>query len=50
MLIVVESKDIETVREFTRVSGLYQWNTVTVNATYGPEDALKSLEGMETIF
>ena len=50
LLMVVESKDIESVREFTRVSGLYQWNTVNVSATYGPEEAMKSLEGMDPIF
>ena len=50
ILIVVESKDIESVREFTRVSGLYQWNTVSINATFTPEEAIKSLEGMEPIF
>ena len=50
ILMVAESADIETVREFTRVSGLYQWNTVTINATWTPEEAIESLEGMTPIF
>ena len=50
LLFVVESGTIEAVREFLREGGVYQWNTVRVNATYTPEEALKSLEGVEPIF
>ena len=50
ILMVAESPTIEAVREFTRQSGLYQWNTVTINATWSPEEALASLEGIDPIF
>ena len=50
MLFVLESASIEAVRAFVREGGLYQWNTVHVNATWTPEEALASLEGMDPIF
>ena len=50
MLFVVESKDIESVREFVRLGRIYQWNTVKINATWTPEEAMKSLEGIDPIF
>ena len=50
MVFVVESPSIEAVREFVRQGRVYQWNTVTINATWGPEEALKSLEGLDPIF
>ena len=43
---VVEAGSIESVRSFTLDARLYQWNTVKVNATFTPEEALKSLGGV----
>ena len=50
ILMVVESGNIEAVREFVRQARLYHWNTVTINATWTPEEALQSLEGIDPIF
>ena len=50
MIIVVESKTIESVREFAKLSRIYQWNTVRISATCTPQEALASLEGIDPIF
>ena len=50
MLFVLESASIEAVRAFVREGGIYQWNTVHINATWTPEEAIASLDGMDPIF
>jgi hypothetical protein len=50
ILAVVESDDIESVRDFAFQSRLMQWNTVKIHATYSMEEALGLIEDAETIF
>ena len=50
ILFVVEAGSIESVRSFTLDARLYQWNTVKINATFTPEEALQSLDGVDPIF
>ena len=50
VIAVVEAGDIETVRNFTLQSGLIQWNTVKVNATWSLEEALAKVDTIPAIF
>ncbi|MBI1886355.1 MAG: hypothetical protein HYS09_08625 [Chloroflexi bacterium] len=50
VIAVVEAGDIETVRDFAMQSGLAQWNTVKVNATWSLEEALAKIDNIPTIF
>jgi hypothetical protein len=47
---VMEADDIETVRDFVMQSGLVQWNTVRVNATWTLEEAMAKSASLEPIF
>jgi hypothetical protein len=47
---VVEAGSIEAVRSFVTEAGLYQWNTVKINATWSLEEALQQIEDLPTIF
>ena len=56
---VVEAGSIEAVRAFVADAGLYQWNTVKINATWSNatwsnatwwmEEALQMIDGLEPI-
>jgi hypothetical protein len=50
ILAVVESEDIDSVRDFALQSGLMQWNTVKIHATYSMEEALVLVDKVEAIF
>jgi predicted RecB family endonuclease len=50
ILAVVESDDIDSVRNFALQSRLMQWNTVKINATYSIEEALALIDQVEAIF
>jgi hypothetical protein len=50
ILAVVEAEDIESVRDFIRLSRLIQWNTTNIHATYSIEETLGMLDELETIF
>jgi hypothetical protein len=50
ILAVVESDDIDSVRNFALQSGLMQWNTVKIHATYSIEEAVAMLDEVEAIF
>jgi hypothetical protein len=50
ILAVVDADDIDSVRGFALQSGLMQWNTVKIHATYSMEEALALLDGVETVF
>jgi predicted RecB family endonuclease len=50
ILAVVESEDIDAVRDFALQSGLMQWNTVKIHATYSMEEALALVDKVEAIF
>ena len=50
VLAVVEANDIEAVRDFIFQTGLIQWNTTRIHATYSMEEALARADDMETIF
>jgi hypothetical protein len=50
VLAVVEASDIEAVRDFVFQTGLIQWNTTRIHATYSMEEALARADDMETIF
>jgi hypothetical protein len=50
ILAVVESEDIDSVRDFALQSGLMQWNTVKIHATYSLEEALVLVDKVEAIF
>jgi hypothetical protein len=50
ILAVVESDDIEPVRNFALQSGLMQWNTVRIHATYSIEEAVAMIDEVEAIF
>jgi hypothetical protein len=50
ILAVVESDDIESVRNFALQSGLMQWNTVRIHSTYSIEEAVAMIDEVEAIF
>ena len=50
ILLVVESEDIDSVRNFALQSGLMQWNTVKIHATYSIQEALAMIDEVEAIF
>ena len=50
VLAVVEANDIEAVRDFIFQTGLIQWNTTSIHATYSMEEALAKADDMEAIF
>ena len=50
VLAVVEANDIEAVRDLIFQTGLIQWNTTKIHATYSMEEALARADDMETIF
>ena len=50
ILAVVEADDIDSVRDFALRSGLMQWNTVNIHATYSIEEALPLIDEVEAIF
>jgi hypothetical protein len=50
ILAVVEADDIDSVRNFALQSGLMQWNTVRINATYSIEEAVAMIDEVEAIF
>jgi hypothetical protein len=50
ILAVVEADDISSVREFALRSGLMQWNTVKIHATYSIEEAVPMVDELEAIF
>jgi predicted RecB family endonuclease len=50
ILAVVESDDIDSVRNFALQSGLMQWNTVKIHATYSIEEAVAMIDEVEPIF
>ena len=50
ILAVVEADDIESVRNFALQSGLMQWNTVKIHATYSIEEAVAMVDEVEAIF
>jgi hypothetical protein len=50
ILAVVESEDIDSVRDFALQSRLMQWNTVKIHATYSLDEALVLVDKVEVIF
>ena len=50
ILAVIEADDIDSVRSFALRSGLMQWNTVKIHATYSLEEALPLIDEVEAIF
>jgi len=50
ILAIVDSDDIDSVRDFALQSGLMQWNTVNIHATYSMEEALALVDKVEAIF
>jgi hypothetical protein len=50
ILAVVESDDIDSVRNFALQSRLMQWNTVRIHATYSIEEAVAMVDEVEAIF
>ena len=50
VLAVVDAEDIDSVRNFALQSGLMQWNTVKIHATYSMEEALPLIDSLEPIF
>ena len=50
ILAVVEADDIDSVRSFALQSGLMQWNTVRINATYSIEEAVAMVDEVEAVF
>ena len=50
ILAVVEASDIESVRSFALQSGLMQWNTVRIHATYSIDEAVAMVDEVEAIF
>ena len=50
VLAVVDADDIDSVRDFALQSGLMQWNTVKIHATYSMEEALPLIDSLEPIF
>ena len=50
ILAIVDSDDIDSVRDFALQSGLMQWNTVNIHATYSMEEALALVDKVKAIF
>jgi hypothetical protein len=50
ILAIVESEDIDSIRNFALQSGLMQWNTVGIHATYSLEEAVAMIDDVEAIF
>lgn len=50
ILAVVEADDIDAVRNFALQSGLMQWNTVRIHATYSLDEAVAVTDEVEPIF
>lgn len=50
ILAVVESEEIDSVRDFALQSGLMQWNTIKVHATYSLDEALALVDKVVAIF
>ena len=50
ILAIVESEDIDSVRDFALQSRLMQWNTVDIHATYSMEEALALVDKVEPVF
>jgi hypothetical protein len=50
ILAVVGADDIDAVRSFALQSGLMQWNTVKIHATYSIEEAVAMTDEVEAIF
>ncbi len=50
VLAIVESPDIEKVRDFVMESRLVQWNTTTIHATWTLEEALAKADKLPAIF
>jgi hypothetical protein len=50
ILAVVEANDIDSVRSFALQSGLMQWNTVKIHATYSIDEAVALIDQVEAIF
>jgi hypothetical protein len=50
VLALVESPDIEKVRDFVMESRLVQWNTTNIHATWSLEEALAKADKLPTIF
>jgi hypothetical protein len=50
ILFVLEADDIDSVRNFSLQSGLMQWNTVKIHATYSIEEAVSMIDDVEAIF
>jgi len=50
IMMIAEASDIEAVRSFILESGLIQWNTTKVHATWSLEEALEKVEGLTPIF
>jgi hypothetical protein len=50
ILAVIEAEEIDSVRTFALQSGLMQWNTVKIHATYSIEEAVAMVEQVEAIF
>ena len=50
MIAIVEADDIEKVRDFVVKSGLIQWNTTRIHATWSLEEALAKADTLEAIF
>jgi hypothetical protein len=50
ILAVVEANELESVRRFALQSGLMQWNTVNIHATYSIEEAVAMVDEVEAIF
>jgi hypothetical protein len=50
ILVVVEADDINSVRHFALQSGLMQWNTVKIHATYSIGEAVAMVDEVEAIF
>jgi len=50
ILAIVDSDEIDSVRDFALQSGLMQWNTVNIHATYSMEEALAKVQTLPAIF
>ena len=50
MIAIVDSDDIEKVRDFVVKSRLIQWNTTRIHATWSLEEALARADGVDPMF
>jgi hypothetical protein len=50
ILVVVESNDIDSVRNFALQSRLMQWNTVKIHPTYSIDEAIEMIDSVDAIF